>query len=501
MKFPLTSRFLTTVLPLLVASILCLGQDSVMATEPVIQPLSIAKFLADPERPVVYAINQNAKETGQVLEINPLTRQIVRVVNVGKEPSDLDLTESGDQLVVVNTTEPSLSRIDLSTFTVTETIPLSQFSNGNDDVGGHVKCGKGSIVYYVDEQWGPRLRVFDTATRSVFQTFSSQNGSSPNTSNNNGYGDIGLTPDRSRLFGWRQYGPATGSTSTHLVRFSVNADGTLSNFVQSSVYDSTIYNREPDTPILFSRDGSRMVIKERVVDQSDLNTHPVIYPDEIHSISPGGEIAIGSSAIYAGGSGEILHTLAATSSVQAVLPDYSALVYFNKSTKTIAWLNLVSTLGANRLGLEIKPSNGATVVQPAELKWLPTTGITRYQVYLGTSRSEVEAATVSSPLYQGEANAIRMALSTPLTLGQTYYWRAAPINSAGQPAGPGTLYSFTVSRLALSRSSIEAETVQGVTQHLESIALESTTPQAWTATKNVSWIRSVTAGGDRKSVV
>jgi len=495
MKFPLTSRFLTTVLPLLVASILCLGQDSVMATEPVIQPLSIAKFLADPERPVVYAINQNAKETGQVLEINPLTRQIVRVVNVGKEPSDLDLTESGDQLVVVNTTEPSLSRIDLSTFTVTETIPLSQFSNGNDDVGGHVKCGKGSIVYYVDEQWGPRLRVFDTATRSVFQTFSSQNGSSPNTSNNNGYGDIGLTPDRSRLFGWRQYGPATGSTSTHLVRFSVNADGTLSNFVQSSVYDSTIYNREPDTPILFSRDGSRMVIKERVVDQSDLNTHPVIYPDEIHSISPGGEIAIGSSAIYAGGSGEILHTLAATSSVQAVLPDYSALVYFNKSTKTIAWLNLVSTLGANRLGLEIKPSNGATVVQPAELKWLPTTGITRYQVYLGTSRSEVEAATVSSPLYQGEANAIRMALSTPLTLGQTYYWRAAPINSAGQPAGPGTLYSFTVSRLALSRSSIEAETVQGVTQHLESIALESTTPQAWTATKNVSWIRSVTAGG------
>ena len=505
MKFRQISRLAAKAIALFTASILIIGQASgnvapmaaVAATVPVIQPLSIVKFLADPERPVVYAINQKAKETGQVLEINPLTQEITRVVTVGKEPSDLDLTDGGNQLVVINTTEPSLSRIDLSTFTVTETIPLSEFSNRNDDVGGHLECGTGSIVYYVDEQWGPRLRVFDTDTRAVLQTFGSQTGSSPNTSNDYGYGDIGLSPDQSMLFGWRQYGDGAGVGGTHLVRFTVNSDGTLSNFVQSSAYNLSNFNREPfDTPILFSRDGSRMVIKDRVVDQSDLNTHPVIYPDEIYSISPGGEVAIGSSAIYAGGGGEVLHSLAASSTVQAVLPDYSALVYFNKSTKSIAWLDLVRTLGTTRLGIDIRPANGATVAQPAELRWLPTTGISRYQVYLGTNRSEVEAATSSSPHYLGEADNIQMALSRPLTLGQTYYWRAVPINSTGAPAGPGSIYSFTVSNLALSRSSIEAETVKGVTQHLETITLESPTPQAWTATKNVSWISSVTAGGN-----
>ena len=461
-----------------------------------IQPLSIAKFLADPARPVVYAINQNGKDAGQILEINPLTRQVIRAVGVGKEPSDLDLTEDGGQLVVLNTTEPSLSRIDLESFTVAESIPLAEFSNRNEDVGGHVKCGKGSIVYYVDEQWGPRLRVFNTATRSVLQTFSSESATTPDTSNNFGFGDINLTPDRSTLFGWRQYGDGAGVGGTHVVRFTVNANGTLGAFARSSNYNATNFTREPfDTPILFNRGGSRMIIKDRLVDQSDLNFHPVIYPDEIYSITPGGEVAVGASAIYAGEGGEILHTLAATSTVQAVMPDYSALVYFNKTTKTLGWLDLVGTLGASRLGLLIQPAGGATVVQPEQLKWLPVTGITRYQVYLGTNRSEVETATNTSQLYLGETNDIVMALSNALTLGQTYYWRVVPISSAGQAAGPGAVYSFTVSNFTLSRSSIEAETVQGVANHFETITLQSATPQAWTATGNVSWIRSVTAGG------
>ena len=172
---PLKLRFSAGILaPGIFRSVIRIASGSAYFDVPVvftIQPLSIARFLADPARPVVYAINRNGKDFGQILEINPLTRQVVRTVTAGKEPSDLDLTENGDQLMVMNTSDPSLSRIDLKTFTVTETIPLTEFSNRNDDFGGHVKCGKGSIVYYVDEQWGPRLRVFDTATRSVLQTF------------------------------------------------------------------------------------------------------------------------------------------------------------------------------------------------------------------------------------------------------------------------------------------------------------------------------------------
>ena len=123
------------------------------------------------------------------------------------------------------------------------------------------------------------------------------------------------------------------------------------------------------------------------------------------------------------------------------------------------------------------------------------TGINRYQVYLGTNRGDVEAATSASPLYLGEVNEIRMALSAALALGQTYYWRAVPIDSNGEVAGPGTVYSFTVSNLTLSRSSVDAQTVQGVVNHVETITIDSSTPQAWTATGNASWIRSVTASG------
>ena len=150
-----------------------------------------------------------------------------------------------------------------------------------------------------------------------------------------------------------------------MVRFTVNEDGTLDAFARSQDYNGTNFTREPfDTPILFSHDGSRMVIKDRVVDQSDLDSHPVIYPNEIYSITPGDEIAIGSSAIYAGEGGEIRPLLPATSTVQAVLPDYSALVYFDKTNQSIGWLDLLGTLGTSRLGLEIQPADGAVVVQP-----------------------------------------------------------------------------------------------------------------------------------------
>ena len=282
-----------------------------------VSPLSIRKFLPDPRRPVVYAVNQNGKDPGEVLEISTVSKSITRAVRVGKEPSDLDLTENGGQLVVMNTSGPSLSVVDLASFTVAETIPLTEFSNRNDDVGGHVKCGKGSIVYYVDEQWGPRLRVFDTATKTVLQTFSSESGTSPDTDNNYGYGDINLTPDRSFLFGWRQYGDGAGVGGNPWCALRSAGWHACRVLPKAPDYNTSNFTREPfDTPVLFSRDGSRMVIKDRVVDRNNLDVHPIVYPDEVYSISPGGEIAVSSTAIYAGEGGEILHNLPVTSTVQ-----------------------------------------------------------------------------------------------------------------------------------------------------------------------------------------
>jgi DNA-binding beta-propeller fold protein YncE len=152
-----------------------------------VSPLSIRKFLPDPRRPVVYAVNQNGYDAGELLEISTISKTITRAVRVGKEPSDFDVSEDGSKIWVINSKDPSIMAVSTVTWQVIETIPLTGFSSrsrASTEPGAHIKCGKGSIIYYVDEQWGPRLRVFDTATRILLQTFSAESGITPDTSNN-----------------------------------------------------------------------------------------------------------------------------------------------------------------------------------------------------------------------------------------------------------------------------------------------------------------------------
>lgn len=467
-----------------------------------IAPLSIRRFLADPNRPLIYAVNQNGKETGQLIEIDVVSRRILRACDVGEEPSDLDLTADGRQMIVINTTNPSLSRVTLEDFSVDETIPLAEFSNRNDDVGAHVKCGTNGIVYYVDEQWGPRLRVFDTTTRTVLQTFSAESGNTKDLSNNDGFGDIALTPDRSRLFGWSQYGDGAGSAGTHVVRFSVNPDGTLGGFAKGTGYYLTNFAREPfDTPVLFSRDGSRMIIKDRVVDQDDLDLHRLIYPNVVQSIPPNAGIAVGRSAIYSARGDETLLSLPVASPVQAVSADYSSLVYFNTAAKSIGWVNLRSTPGDARMGLAITPPDGATVADPRRLQWLPQTGITRYQVYLGTNSESVGIAGTSAAEYLGTTSDVWFDLTGALTPGTTYYWRIVPIDAGGNATGPGVVRSFRPGALSLSRQSIQTTAVRGLVSHPESITLEAGTPVSWTAAENTPWIIGINSSGTTPSTL
>jgi alpha-tubulin suppressor-like RCC1 family protein len=460
--------------------------------------LSIRKFIADPQRPLIYAVNQDGKQTGQLLEIDVTSRRILRACDVGREPSDLDFTENGRQMIVMNTTNPSLTRVNLQDFSVDETIPLPEFSNRNEDVGAHVKCGKDDIVYYVDEQWGPRLRVFNTTTRTVLQTFSADSGSSPDLSNNTGFGEIALTPDRSRLFGWAQYGDGAGSAGTHIVRFSVNADGTLGGFAKSTSYYLTNFARDPfDTPVMFSRDGSRMIIKDREIDQDNLDIHRLIYPDEIYSIPPNGGLAISRSAIYSARGDETLLSLPVASSIQAVSADYSSVIYFNTTAKSIGWVDLQGTPGYARMGLTVTPADGINVSAPQRLQWLPQAGVTRYQVYLGTDRGSVESAISGAAEYLGVTSNVWFDLTGGLTPGVTYYWRVVPIIN-GQ-AGQGTIRSFHVGGLLISRQKIETTAVRGLVSLPEALTLNADAPLAWTAAESTPWITGITSSGTTPS--
>lgn len=451
--------------------------------------LNVTRLLPDPARPRIYAINGNGQEIGSLLVIDSLTRSIVRNVPLGKKPTDLDIGDGGNTLFAINAVDQTIQEINLATFEVarTHTLSSANYSNwGQVETHAHVRAGKGDILYYVDGQWGPRLRVFNRATGQVLQTFGA---SSTGTSNDDGIGALSLTPDGSAIFTTMQYGWSAGSTGTYLGKFQVNANGTLTYQGKGASGASANFQRDPlDTPVIVTSDGTRVVAKDRVSPVSDVTTVSTIYPDEIYSVTPRAEIAIGSKSIYAGLGGEILHTLPVTTTVQTITPDYRYLVYFNATAKSLAWLDLIDTLGMQTLGLVIQPQDGATVAQPNQLQWLPITGVSRYQVYYGTDRTSVENGTPSSGTYLGETTDSRFTLPSVPAPGQTFYWRIVPIGEDGLPSGTGITRSFFVAPLTLSRSSINAETVEGVERHVETITLGAATATAWSATADVPWI-------------
>jgi autotransporter-associated beta strand protein len=458
-----------------------------------VDALAIAKFRPDPAKPLIYALNKNGIAQGQLVVIDAIGRSLLRTIPLGQEPTDLDFTEDGSRLVVINSKDPSLSFIDLATLQVVETIPLTSFSSrarGTTEPGAHVKCGKGSIIYYVDEQWGPRLRVFDSATRTVLQVLGAGSATSPNTNNDEGYGDIGLNPARTRLYGWRQYGDGAGFAGTNLIRFDIAADGTLTGYTRGADNNLTNFTREPlDTPVLFSPDGGRLIIKDREVDQENLNVFPKIYLDEIYALATNGSIAISAGAIHNLQTADSLGALPVTTSVQALLPDLSALVYFNTTAKTLGWVDLEAALGAPALGLTVTPANNAVVTNPTRLEWPAITGITRYRIYLGTNQAEVLAATPGSASDLGETTATFLTLPAALATNQRYFWRVVPIGSDGNPAGAGTVRSFTASSFLLAPSSFTLRLPLTIQPQTISIAVTGADgqPAAWSVSESIAW--------------
>ncbi|WP_411845874.1 PQQ-binding-like beta-propeller repeat protein [Roseibacillus persicicus] len=471
-----------------------LQKVTVMVT---VEELNIVRLLPDPSRPRLYAINSTGKARGSLLVFDILSQQLIKQLPLEEEPTDMDLTEGAAELLVMNTSAPSIQRIDLDSLTVTETYELTEFSDRNDDFGGHVADGPGDIIYYVDEQWGPRLRTYDTSTRSVLQTFGSQSEITPNTGNDHGYGDIVVSPDRSLLFGWRQYGDGAGSSGTHIVRFDIAATGELQSFTMGSSSSAPNFDRDPfDTPALISSDGETLVVKNRKINQGNINTVEAVYPDEVLSISPLAEILVGADAIYPTLGREILHEFPKPYRVQTVLPDYSYFVAFDTSEKELVWLNLLDTLGADELGLEIFPENNSIVITPSELRWLPVSGITSYEIYLGTSESAVRNATPSSAEFIGTSSTQTFTLPDALDDNTTYYWRAVPAGRTG-----GEVFSFQVSALLLSQSQIDFRGPAGVLNISDTVEINASTATDWTVSTDADWLTISANSGTTPSTI
>lgn len=449
-------------------------------------PLNIVKLKRHPFRQRIYGIHQNGILAGSLVSYDPETGAALSCVGVGRRPADLAISANGEEALVINCVDKTITAVDLETFLVKETISLPAFDNMDvNETTADVAYGADSIVYYTDGGQIPTLRVLDRATGLVIQDV---------THNSFGIGAFQLTPDGQSLVASTQVLWTYGNSQGYLVRYAVGSDGRLTA-LQSSGQATSLVDRDVQNAEVFLLPGEDRVVARRTVAQiSQLDQTIRTFPRPVFAVSAGGTFVATDTTVYEYSTGLPLLKLPVAARTQAFTREGERLVYFDRTARALRTVDLRMAAGAGRLGFQQQPEDGAVVSPPSELKWAAVSGAERYRVYLGATAAEVEAATPVSPLYLRESAGTTMSLPAPLTAGNKYFWRVDPVDSAGK-SWPGEIYEFTVSRLAPDRIAIQTATVQGHDSHRVEVQLIGAGDVAWQASSNQPWLTLTTASG------
>ena len=457
-----------------------------------VSPLSLATLLDDPGRSRMYGLHRPGPglKRGSVVALDPLSGQPLGSQSLGRRPTDLALSADGNELLVLNAADKSVTVMEAATLRVKEMIALPAYDDWDPAVtAGDLVAGAGSLLYYTDGAWAPVLRVFDRATGTVVQTVTM-----PPADFNFGFGDFAFSPDRTRLYAWGQLGWTAGSDSSYTATLVVDAAGRISSLQTAPCCLPESPRRDPlNTPVLISQDGASIFIKRLRMTRESLHPAQQTFPSEIYAITPGGEVVATAGALYEGATGLKLADVPGSGGVQAITSDYARLVYFDDARRQIRTLDLPATIGMAAMGRTLTPAEGAIVLSPTSLQWSPLAGVSSYRVYLGTSRENVSTAGPGSPEMQGEVAGSTYLLREALATGATYFWRVDPV-VAGQ-VSPGTVHHFSIAALSTDRVRIDAATVRGHADHQVTVSLGAAEPLAWSAAATQPWVRVDPATG------
>ena len=445
----------------------------------------------DPARARLYCLSGIGTGPGFVVIYDTTTQTLIDAIPVGREPTDFDLNEDASEMVVLNNTDASISRIDLETLLVTETVQLPDFTVSPFPFDGRIADGPGSIVYYTDEQTGPRLRVFDMDSKTVLQNLSADLTPPDDPEDSFGFGDIVVSPERDRMFGWSRNGHSGNPQDVHVIKFSIDENGTLSNFDRSTPRDRTWFRRDPEeTPALLSEDGRRLFIKDSQIYTEDIQVELLTYSDSAFSISPGGELVGLRSRIMR--LDDRSFTEVPGSEPNAFTPDYAWFTSIGTDGEII-WTDLSTIATPSELGLGFAPDDGGGVLATGDLQWPPVTNVRQFEVYLGTDPAVVAAASPSSPEFLGVSSGTKMKLPADLEQGRPYYWQVRPVGLSEAPFE--IVRSFSVFPLTPSAESIQSITVSGVSQQRERLVIDAAADTAWSVTADVPWLTIEPASG------
>lgn len=446
----------------------------------------VVRMIADPQRPRIYALHQAGVGRGSLIVLDAETGQPSESRTLGLRPTDLVANSTAGELLILHSVDRNVVVLGLGDLLPRLTLPLPEFQNwGADSTEANLGIGPGNVLYYTDGSWAPVLYVWNRVTGQILQRVNIDS---------NGFGGFAVSPDLKSLIGWAQYGWSAGWGGSYLARHDIAADGTLTWRQGTGSQWPTEIVRDPfDAPVLFDPTGSRVFVKQLAVDAGNVTQTIRAFPSTVYAISPGGEFVCTANALIHTVTGAQL--LSTGPMVQPVItPDYFRLVYFNAANRSFAAVNLITELGPTVLGLEREPADGAVVVPPARLKWIPVLGASGYRVYWGTDRESVRLAGTGSPEFRGETPTFQWTADLPSELGRTYHWRVDSLVNGTAVTGP--VLSFTVLDLQISASRLQGSTLAGL--RTEVAAFDVSSPRSnveWQVSSPDPWISfSATSG-------
>ena len=198
---------------------------------------TLVKLVPDYLRPRVYALNQaNGSVPGTLLALNATNGAIINEISLSLNPTDMAMTPAGDALYVINTGSRTISKVNLSTFSVTAEKAISTPNTYSLSNPLHLTVGRSNLVYFTDGAWAPSITTFDYGNGVNVTTYDDGNGA----------GGLNVTRDGKTLYRWRQYGWGAGNVNSWVTRYDAATNINLTPLEDSF----TSWRRDPfDTPI------------------------------------------------------------------------------------------------------------------------------------------------------------------------------------------------------------------------------------------------------------
>jgi hypothetical protein len=435
----------------------------------------ISRLKSDPDRPYVYGLNTGAAgQNASLVAFDAETGQLAKELSLAEGPSDLDITPDGEALFVIHFPSDKITKVNLSSFSVAGTRNLPSLSN--NAAGDHydLEAGPQDLLYFTDAAWAPTLHIFDFGRGVELGTFNP---------NGDGIGGLALNKDGRTLYTWRQYGWSAGVIGSWISRI----DSSTSNLAVKET--STIFpERDPlDTPALLTASEDRLIHKSRLFEARNLSRVLTSFRENIYAISMHGDLAVGTTRVFNGRTGESVYILPFPTTISAVSGSQKHLFLVSQSTGKLGIVPIRDIADIPGPGLSPTPRDGEAVSSKlSALAWTSSPIASRYEVYLGTNEFTVRDAETNSPVHLGTTSELSLPIA-PLQFETTYFWRVDSVGLTG--VKKGTVWKFQLAPILVSPGTIEITSLAGYAPAPVNVTIEAGLGRpSWTAMENISWL-------------